>query len=232
MLTNVPAGGIGLGIAVAIFDYVWTSANVTSVVRVARRSLAIWSPQQRAFIENHVYNAQHPKIVTLECRGSVFFGSSMQFLGSILDNIGVKTSAEEKAVISVVNSPIITHTRNSISSRLSPASVSPSTGQLQERKRERTDNSKKRRALIAPQVPPRYLVLDLSSVSNIDASAARGCFLQLAKICAAREIVVCAAGANGRIDWIMTTHDAAQHASGGIETKEKIILFNEFDQGE
>ena len=60
--------GIGLGIAVAIFDFVLTSANVSSVVRVSRRSLALWSPQQRTIIEN-VYNAQSPKIITLECRG-------------------------------------------------------------------------------------------------------------------------------------------------------------------
>ncbi|KAL7430923.1 hypothetical protein ACHAXH_003229, partial [Discostella pseudostelligera] len=228
-------GGIGLGIAVAVFDYVWTSANVSSVVPVARRSLTLWSPQQRTYIENHVYNAQHPKIVTLECRGSVFFGSSMQFLSSILDKICINPSVEEKAEINVVNSPIPNRARHSANSPLPSASSSPTDGYLQERRRERAEEDFKRKARSAPRAPPRFLVLDLSSVSNIDASAARGCFLQLAKICAAREIVVCAAGANSRIDWIMQTHDAAQHvadglASGSLRSNEKIILFNDFDE--
>jgi MFS superfamily sulfate permease-like transporter len=235
--SKMSSGGIGLGIAVAVFDYVWTSANVSSVVPVARRSLTLWSPQQRTYIENHVYNAQHPKIVTLECRGSVFFGSSMQFLSSILDKICINPSVEEKAEINVVNSPVPNRVRHSVNSPLPSASSSPTDGYLQERRRERAEENFKRKARSAPRAPPRFLVLDLSSVSNIDASAARGCFLQLAKICAAREIVVCAAGANSRIDWIMQTHDAAQHvadglASGSLRSNEKIILFNDFDEGE
>ncbi len=213
-----------MGIAIAIFDYVWTSANVSSVVRVARRSLTLWSPQQRSYIESHVYNAQRPKIVPLECRGSVFFGSSMQFLSSILDKISIAPSVEETTEIN--------RARHSVNSPLPSASDSPSV-HLQRRKQEREDDLKRK----SPRAPPRYLVLDLSSVSNIDASAARGCFLQLAKICAARGIVVCAAGANSRISWIMQTHDAAQHvvdslASGSLESEEKIILFNDFDEGE
>lgn len=236
LFSTMILGGIGLGIAIAIFDYVWTSANVSSVLPVARRSLTLWSPQQRTYIENHIYNAKHPKIVTLECRGSVFFGSSMQFLSSILDKISIHPSVEETAEISVVNSPVPNRTRHSLNSPIRSASASPISDRLHERKRAREDDIKRKPRSVL-RVPPRYLVLDLSSVSNIDASAARGCFLQLAKICAAREIVVCAAGANSRIDWILQTHDAAQHvvdglASGSLDTKEKIILFNDFDEGE
>ncbi len=79
--------------------------------------------------------------------------------------------------------------------------------------------------------------MDLSSVSNVDASATRGCFLQLARICARRKIIVCAAGANSRIDWMMQTHGTAQHADadglaiGSVESNDKIILFNDLDEG-
>ena len=74
-------------------------------------------------------------------------------------------------------------------------------------------------------------------MSNVDASAARGCFLQLAKMCASRKIVVCASGANSRIDWIMLTHDTAQHAdvalaSGSLDSTDKIILFDDLNEGE
>jgi hypothetical protein len=62
-----------------------------------------------------------------------------------------------------------------------------------------------------------------------------GCFLQLAKMCAARRIVVCAAGQNGRIDWIMQTHDCANRmeteevTSGSLDKSQKIILFDDLN---
>ncbi|KAL7542533.1 hypothetical protein ACHAXR_011871 [Thalassiosira sp. AJA248-18] len=229
-------GGIGVGIAVAIFDFVVTTASVSSVVRVSRRSLAMWRPQERTFIENHVYNAQCPKIVTLECRGSVFFGSSISMLSNVLDETGLMASVDEKekAEISRLNSPLPHRPR--LSGSLSPASVSPGSGRLERRKKERPKQPERRNLIPTPNTTPRFLVLDLSSVSNVDASAARGCFLQLAKMCAKRKIVVCAAGANSRIDWIMQTHDTAHHvdidglASGSIESSEKIILFDALDE--
>ena len=234
-------GGIGLGIAVAVFDFVVTSASVSNVVRVSRRSLAMWRPQERAFIESNVYNSQCPKIVTLECRGSVFFGSSMQVLSSILEETGINASVEEKAEISRINSPLPHHSRINnvrLPASLSPVSPSPGSGMLEKRKRERDQQSERKNIIAPTKAPPRFLVLDLSSVTNVDASAARGCFLQLAKMCAARNISVCAAGANSRIDWIMQTHDTAQHvdvdsiASGSIESNDKIILFDDLDEGE
>jgi hypothetical protein len=192
-------------------------------------------------MESVVYSAQFPKIITLEIRGSVFFGSSMQILSTILEEIGINISIEEKAEIGMVNSPIAKSRINSvrIPSSLSPASVSPGSRGLKERRRERArEEQPERRSNRSPsRVPPRFLVLDLSSVSNVDASAARGCFLQLAKICASRKVIVCAAGANSRIDWIMQTHDTAQHvdvdgcALGSAESNDKIILFNDLDEG-
>ena len=230
-----------MGIAVAIFDFVWTTASVSSVVRVSRRSLAIWGPQERSYIENHVYNVQSPKIITLTMSGSVFFGSSMQVLSDILEETGINVSVEEKVDINMINSPHPHHTRiNSVRlpASMSPISVSPGSSLLAKRKKERTQPPKRRDIIVAPRRPPRFLVLNLSSVSNVDASAARGCFLQLAKMCAMRNIVVCAAGASTRIDWIMQTHDTAHHvdidglASGSIESSEKIVLFDDLDEGE
>jgi len=228
-------GGIGLGIVVAIFDFVVTTASVSSVIRVSRRSLALWRPQERAFIENNVYNATSPKIVTLECRGAVFFGSSMQILSNILDETGINVSIEEKAEISRINSPLPHHPRmNSLRlpGSLSPASVSP--GQRMKGKRQKPKTPMNNAIVL--RAPPRFLVLDLAAVSNIDASAARGCFLQLAKVLSRRSITVCAAGANSKIDWIMQTHDTAKHfdvdslACGLIESNDKIILFEDLDE--
>jgi len=223
-------GGIGLGIAVAVFDFVLTSASVSNVVRISRRSLAMWTPQQRTFIENNVYDAQYPKITTLSCRGAVFFGSSMQVLSNILEEARLNVSEEEKTEIGRLNSP---HPHNSrmnsvrLASPLSSVLVSPGSRGLEKRKKERTQQPKRENII---RTPPRFLVLDLTSLTNVDASAARGCFLQLAKMCAKREIVVCAAGANSRVDWIMQTHDTAVHVDESMESNEKIILFDDLDE--
>ena len=228
-------GGIGLGIVVAIFDFVWTTANVSSVIRVSRRSLALWGPQARAFIDRQYHTG---KIATLQLTGSVFFGSSMLILTNILEEAGVNVDVDEKVEINRVNSPLPNRRINNlrVPGNLSP-SPSPVNGQLEQRRKERTQQPERRNILIPlRKVPPRFLVLDLSTVSNVDASAARGCFLQLAKMCHRRKIVVCAAGGNSRIHWMLLTHDTAQNAdvdalaNGTLESNELILLFDDLDE--
>jgi hypothetical protein len=41
------------------------------------------------------------------------------------------------------------------------------------------------------------------------ASACRGCFLQLVRICAKRGITVCASNASVRVEWMLRSHDVA-----------------------
>jgi hypothetical protein len=57
--------------------------------------------------------------------------------------------------------------------------------------------------------PPKFVVFDLTQLSNLDASASRGCFLQVVKMCTKRGITVCAAGASPRIDWMLRSHEVA-----------------------
>jgi anti-anti-sigma regulatory factor len=163
-------------------------------------------------------------------RGAIFFGSSIQVLSNILYAAGIHASIQEKAEITRINSPLPHHSRmNSvrIPENLSPASVSPSLSPGTRGMNRRKDVQQ----LIIPY-KPRFLVLDLSSVSTVDATSARGCFLQLAKMASARGIVVCAAGQNSRIDWIMQTHDCAGHLEAETiseEAKQKIILFDDLN---
>jgi MFS superfamily sulfate permease-like transporter len=155
---------------------VLTTASVSSVTRIRRRSLAFYGQQERTYIENNVYNLQYPKILILEVRGAVFFGSSIQVLSNILDAAGISASFQEKAEISRVNSPLPHHSRmNSIrlSESLSPASISPGTRRLSRRQENRKETDKAKPVPVNRHMP-RFLVLDLSSVSNVDASAARG----------------------------------------------------------
>ena len=229
--------GIGLGIITAILDFVLTTANVSTIARVSRRSLAMWRPQERGILETTVYHPDRAQILTLEVRGAIFFGSSMKALGNILDEACIDASMEEKKEIVMINSPLPHHSRiNNVG--LSP-SLSPSSFRERRDQRKEDGNHDTTRKLAAQRIPPRFLVLDLSSVTNVDASAARGCFLQLAKMCANRNVVVCAAGANSHITWLLKTHDTAHdfdlHGSEDghsqmDQLKDKIILFNDLNE--
>ena len=66
---------------------------------------------------------------------------------------------------------------------------------------------------------PQFVVLDLSHVTFIDASAARGCFHQLSKMCATRNIFLCASGASSRVDWILRSHEVAFSIEEEFQTK-------------
>lgn len=55
-----------------------------------------------------------------------------------------------------------------------------------------------------------HLLSCLTTLYSIaTASACRGCFLQLARICAKRGILVCACNASARIEWMLRSHDVA-----------------------
>ena len=177
--------GIILGVLIAILDQVVMSAKTSSINRVSKTSRAVWTPADAKILHDHAYNPVGPKIVTLEIIGTVFFGSSLNILTQINDEIGL---GEDE---SVPGSPI--HTPHT-SSHLLTLERKPSSVVGDKRK-----SSQRRR-------PPKYLVLDLMAVSHLDASATRGCFLQLVKMCAKRDILVCASGMTPRIEWMFRSH--------------------------
>ena len=207
--------GILFGVVVAVIDYVFTTAQVTTVTRVIKRSRAVWTPEDYKLLQDNAYG-RVAKIVTFEIRGSVFFGSSIQLLQNISEDIGLDATQEEAQELTIASPAPRGHPRlmrhPSFTSR---TSVQP--------------NIRRR---------PCFLVLDLSHLNNLDASATRGCFLQLAKMCAKRGILVCASGALPRVEWMLRSHDAAHtieeeekvkqsllDTESGVKSTEKILLF-------
>ena len=57
--------------------------------------------------------------------------------------------------------------------------------------------------------PPRFVVLDLMGVTHLDTSATRGCFLQLVKMAAKKQIIVCVSGLSPKIEWMFRSHEVA-----------------------
>eukprot|EP00560_Eucampia_antarctica_P002050 CAMPEP_0197835464 /NCGR_PEP_ID=MMETSP1437-20131217/25812_1 /TAXON_ID=49252 ORGANISM="Eucampia antarctica, Strain CCMP1452" /NCGR_SAMPLE_ID=MMETSP1437 /ASSEMBLY_ACC=CAM_ASM_001096 /LENGTH=795 /DNA_ID=CAMNT_0043440917 /DNA_START=504 /DNA_END=2891 /DNA_ORIENTATION=+ len=229
--------GIILGIIVAIMDYVMTTAQTSSINRINKRSRAVWQPDDWKLLQNYGYG-ENAKIITLEVRGSVFFGSSVQLLSFISEEIGLDGSDEDLMDMSLLSPHMGAHLlRNKTGTPIS-------TPKTRRKEKESLSNSK-----LNVRHRPDFLVLDLSQVTNLDATAARGCFLQLAKMCAKRGIIVCASGLHPRIDWMLRSHDVAhsqdeeekikksihQNAQSGYlyenENLEKLFLFMSVYEG-
>lgn len=204
--------GIILGIGIAIVDYVVTTARVSSMTRVVKQSRAVWRQDQRQILNMHGYHIQHPKIVTLEVKGTVFFGSGLQLLTQITDELSINVSEMDMQ-------DIMTQSPRHVRSSSTPSPLS----NLRKVKQERfVENSQKQPLFKAPtpkKTKPRFVILDLAQVPNMDSAAARGCFLQLAKMCSRNGVVVCASGATARVDWILRAHSCAYAADD--EEKEK-----------
>lgn len=72
--------GILFGVVVALVDHVASTARVSSLTRVIKRSRALWCEEDYNVLQLHGYHGDNPKIATLEIKGSVFFGSSQKLL--------------------------------------------------------------------------------------------------------------------------------------------------------
>ena len=179
--------GIIVGVLVAVVDHVVLTATTSRITKIQKRSRAIWSPEESKILHKYVYNiTTGPKIVTLEMTGTIFFGSALQSLNRIVEELNLKDDNNDIA-----------------DSLMSPGT--PHTPSLIAVKRKKAGEERQQPIKPAGR-PPKFLVLDLLYVNMIDASAARGCFLQLVKLCSKQGIVVCASGVTPRIEWMFRTH--------------------------
>lgn len=205
--------GIILGVLVAIVSHVVSTVKVSSVTRVIKQSRAVWTPSDYKLLHDHGYHPTQPKIVTLEISGTVFFGSSLGLLGRISEELGLVIHEGDIADDVLLRSP-------------HRSAYSLSTDQLDRRQ------STPLHAATVPRRPPKCVVLDLTLVPNVDVSAARGCFLQLAKTCAKRDMIVCVAGANPKVEWMLRSHDVAYDAEEEARVEARLQTHDALTGGE
>eukprot|EP00571_Detonula_confervacea_P008034 CAMPEP_0172316884 /NCGR_PEP_ID=MMETSP1058-20130122/29856_1 /TAXON_ID=83371 /ORGANISM="Detonula confervacea, Strain CCMP 353" /LENGTH=901 /DNA_ID=CAMNT_0013031315 /DNA_START=50 /DNA_END=2755 /DNA_ORIENTATION=+ len=196
--------GILFGVVVALVEHVASTTRVSSMGRILKRSRAVWSKEAQNILQNG-YNADDPKIVTLEIKGPVFFGSSQKLMSDITDEIGLSMSEEEMKRIAFA-SP---HTSTPHSSLRAQRVKSP-------RSRKKEQYAKRRSH-------PQFVVLDFTLMHNLDASAATSCFLQLAKLCEKRGILLCASGAIPRVEWMLRSHNVAYELDEEIDVKNDML---------
>jgi len=198
--------GILLGILVAIVDHVVITAKTLTVQRVSKRSRAIWTPDDYKLLNKHGYHPQSPRILTLEVIGSIFFGSALQVLETIFEEVGLDMKTEmvenDQKLSDVVG--------------MSPRCMTPA-----DRHPLLHPGKTKQRSL--HHRPPEFIVLDLTQCPNLDASSSRGCFLQLAKMAAKRKMTVCVAGACPRVDWMLRSHGATYEVTEEERIKAQLL---------
>lgn len=211
--------GIIFGVILAVLDYVFTTARTSSMTRVTKHSRATWTPEQWKLLHNTAYAIQDPKIVTLEITGTVFFGSFVRLLSCIVGEIALNADANEMEMLSMA-SPRRNRANASPARRHLPRSpLRSNLGSLKVERGQVNRGDPKRNVL---RYRPRFVVLNLFLVPNMDSSAARGCFLQLAKMCARSNVLLCASGASARIDWILRSHKIAYAVEEENEVKKRI----------
>jgi CRP-like cAMP-binding protein/anti-anti-sigma regulatory factor len=194
--------GILIGVLIAICDQILTTAQATGVNRVERRSRAIYTPEDSRVVHEKAYSAFCPKIITLEIIGNLFFGSSLNVLNRIYEDIGLGVDDDN-------------HNNNHPPDMAPSFKVDTTTTTTLETISEVTPLTGHHAANKIPDKtprltrPPQYVVLDLMGVTHLDASATRGCFLQLVKMAAKRGIVVCASGVTPKIEWMFRSHEVS-----------------------
>lgn len=197
----------------AVVVYVISSARVSSVKLMSKRSRKTWTKEQRKLLQTHGYNMKSPKIATLEFTGTVFFGSAMEVLSTISDEIALEQTEEDMQSLSMASPGhrhVSTKRRSSLpGSTPEIKSVRLSTGEV--------SSLTKRSGL---RYRPRYVVLDLFFVPSMDSSAARVCFLQLARMCAQNNILLCASGANAYVESVLRSHEIAY----SVEEEQKVKM--------
>ncbi|KAL3913920.1 MAG: hypothetical protein SGILL_006302, partial [Bacillariaceae sp.] len=187
--------GILIGVLIAICDQIFTTAKTTGVNRVERRSRAIYAPEAAKMVQEIAYSTFDPKIVTLEVIGNLFFGSSLSLLNRMYDEIGL--SGEEDPTVTEEEP------RDSLMALSEDKPMTHKTLRLTK--------------------PPKYVVLDLMGVTHLDASATRGCFLQLVKKAAKKNMLVCATGVSPKIGWMFRAHGVSfDTAEDEEEAKDKL----------
>ncbi len=136
------------------------------------------------------------------------FGTSLQLVTQLSHAIGISNLDENDRENMTLNSP------RYLPGKVSRKPKAPPIG-IHSPHLKFSPDSLKNKPLLASfdfhkdRPSPEFVVLDLSHVTFIDASAARGCFLQLVKMCANRNICLAASGASPRVDWILRSHEVA-----------------------
>jgi SulP family sulfate permease len=207
--------GMACGVLVAMLHFILDYARVPVVQRISLRSNVMRSPELASVLDE-----LQPAVMTLRCRGYIFFGSSVQITNDVLSHVALhpppdapppERCATEAASRKHVASPGVTPAE----SREDEAVLSEGLergGHAHRRRGESSQGGRQGDSPAAPtptSMPTRFVVFDFTMVSGLDATAARSCFLSLCRTLATSAIVLVFGGvaAGGTIHRLLLAHE-------------------------
>ncbi|EGZ29741.1 hypothetical protein PHYSODRAFT_470466 [Phytophthora sojae] len=156
--------GMLIGVGIAIVNFLLGYLRLPVVNRKPRSSGAA-----RTLAERRVLDEKREAIAYFEFSGFLFFGSSVQILDRVQKAVYVRKNILEDAGENYADMPL-TPDENRVLSVIECLDGSPASD--------------------ADAVPTEYAVMDFTSVTAIDATAARSAFLILQKYCSNHNITV------------------------------------------
>ena len=189
--------GMSIGILMSMVSFIYDYARVPVVNRVKLRSNVIRSLPLSSLLAD-----KQDQIITLRCRGYIFFGSTLQIMDSVMRSVTLPPSAAS-AMAHLAPSPAMVHTPYASPAAAStdprdadpelanlfryqppglPATQGGSSGGLGERHDSGPALSEGSSPTELPTPPvTRFILFDFTSVTGLDATAARSCFLNLTR---------------------------------------------------
>ncbi|KDO33892.1 hypothetical protein SPRG_01772 [Saprolegnia parasitica CBS 223.65] len=214
--------GMILGLICAMTNFVFSYAEGVSVVKTLSRSRVQRSYQERQFLRAH-----QGQIVTLELHGYFFFGSSIRLMEVIKKSIYV---AHAKATEATPLLLMEAATQSSVSHPLKVCTLKA----FEERSGVKSAIDEEAEMTM---LPTRFLLLDFSHVSGIDATASRSCFTAMKSLLARHNIALAFARLSPEIERQLqmngvldddddSTSDIHIYASAdaGLEVFENVLL--------
>jgi len=200
--------GMSAGVLVAMTHFILDYARVPVMQRVSLRSNVLRSiPLQNLLAQLQL------KMITLKCRGYIFFGSTLQIMDEVLESVvlapehaaaypnGLASAAKGqqrgKTTGDSMRREVSVSKGYSSTSSLSEWPVAPERGA--------------EKPVVAPlraASPTKFVLFDFTAVSGLDATAARSCFLNLCKTLAPFGITIVFGGVPpaGRIEALLLGH--------------------------
>lgn len=211
--------GMACGVLVAMLHFILDYARVPVVQRISLRSNVMRSPELASVLDE-----LQPAVMTLRCRGYIFFGSSVQITNDVLSHVALRPPpdalppprddercAAEAASRTHLASPTSTPAGSHEDERALSEGLERG-GRLHRRRGDSSQRGRQGASPAAPTptpIPTSFVVFDFTMVSGLDATAARSCFLSLCRTLAPSAIVLVFGGVaeGGTIHRLLLAHE-------------------------
>lgn len=188
------------GIVATALNFVFISSRTSQIETIHHPASNII----RSLPDRLALDSQRERIVALKLRGLQFFGSTRSVIDAVNNSIYTSQHKQVATPLSVENQQLSSQLRdNETMPRTRAFSVGADEESVKAAKRKYSDESSR---VEDARKSTRFVVLDCSDVTTIDATAARGCFLAVVFMLNERGIDVVFSGLSDECERILVNH--------------------------